>query len=200
LIFVCLVIVQPRRDCCSLPPARRRLSVDLVARLCPCAGYRIRCRRRRGIFFSMPVDDAWSTGGGGHDGARTQAGCGSRARARLIVGLILRPFARCWQMPVRGGDCRAWVFDRLRALRGLSRRTLNEPHEPLLAIDHDFASHPAVIEPAVTRSHESLSFCYRHRPDYKNACSPVLMESTAGRRSARGLSTHLGFTRLLCRW
>ena len=37
----------------------------------------------------------------------------------------------------------------LRVLCGLSRRTLNESHEPRLAVDDDFASHPVVFEPVV---------------------------------------------------
>jgi hypothetical protein len=87
--------------------------------------------------------------------------------SRLIVGLILRPAlsANARSRPgVRGGNCRVREFSRLRVLRGLSRRSLNEPHEPLLAIDDDFASHPAVFEPVVAGSHESLGFRCRHRP------------------------------------
>ena len=44
---------------------------------------------------------------------------------------------------VRGRQLPASEFGRLRVLRGLSRRTLNEAHEPPIAVDHDFASHPA---------------------------------------------------------
>ena len=88
--------------------------------------------------------------------------------ALLIVGRILAPAERWWQMslrrPVRGGDCRAGAFGRLGVLRGLSRRTLDEAHEPLFAIDDDFASHPAVFEPVVACSHERLGFRCRHRP------------------------------------
>jgi hypothetical protein len=35
----------------SLSPSRRRLPVDRVARVCPCAGYRLRCLGGRGVFF-----------------------------------------------------------------------------------------------------------------------------------------------------
>jgi hypothetical protein len=78
--------------------------------------------------------------------------------------------ANALRRPFRGGDCPAGAFCRLGVLRGLSRRTLDEPHEPLLAVNHDFASHPAVFEPLVACSHESLG-CgplansrFHHRP------------------------------------
>ena len=48
------------------------------------------------------------------------------------------------------GNCRVREFGRV--LRGPSWRTLNEPHEPLLTIDDDFASPPAVFEPVVACS------------------------------------------------
>ena len=72
--------------------------------------------------------------------------------------------ANALRRPVRAGNCPAGAFCRLGVLRGLSRRTLDEPHEPLLAVNHDFASHPAVFEPLVACSHESLGFRCRHRP------------------------------------
>ena len=46
--------------------------------------------------------------------------------------------------PRSGMRRRVTEFGRLRSLGGLSRRTLNEAYEPLLAIDDDFGSHPAV--------------------------------------------------------
>ena len=66
--------------------------------------------------------------------------------------------------PRSGMRRRVTEFGRLRSLGGLSRRTLNEAHEPPIAVDHDFASHPAVLEPVVAGCHEGLCFRCRHRP------------------------------------
>ena len=89
----------------------------------------------------------------------------SRARSLGRFSRRLSVVGKCRSLPaVRPGNCRVRKFGRLGALRGLSRRTLNEPHKPLLAINHDFASHPAVFEPVVAGSHEGLCFRCRHHP------------------------------------
>ena len=66
--------------------------------------------------------------------------------------------------PRSGMRRRVTEFGRLRSLGGLSRRTLNEAYEPLLAIDDDFGSHPAVLESVVACSHERGGFRCSHRP------------------------------------
>ena len=104
---------------------------------------------------------------------------GGPSRRLSVGGKCLAPASPWRQLPCRG------ILQVRRSARPFAAH-LDEPHEPLLAVNHDFASHPAVFEPLVACSHESLGFRCRHRPCTSLANPARSDRPRAERRPAAG--------------
>ena len=111
--------------------------------------------------------------------------------ALLIVGRILTPVERWWQMflrrPVRGGNCPARAFGRLGVLRGLSRRTLDKPpshFSPSTTISLAILQYSSLWWPAATKASASVAVIVHAR---------VWLFQRARGQAARRTSTSCGF-------